>query len=100
MSSQQIRYLRDSSEDQSVEHKLNGFHLDRVSGEDTNRSERKILISLKREGDTVVIHSMERLARNLDNLRSLVKQLTNKGIQVKFIKEGWPSSVTIHRLLS
>jgi len=93
MSGQQIGYVRVSSEDQSVERQLNGLHLDRVfidkvSGKDTNRPELKLLLSFAREGDTVVIHSMDRLARNLDNLRSLVKELTTKGVQVKFIKEG------------
>ena len=93
MSGQQIGYVRVSSEEQSVERQLNGLHLDRVfidkvSGKDTNRPELKLLLSFAREGDTVVIHSMDRLARNLDNLRSLVKELTTKGVQVKFIKEG------------
>ncbi len=37
--------------------------------------------------DTVVVHSMDRLARNLDNLRGLVQLLTDKGVTVEFIKE-------------
>ena len=41
-----------------------------------------------REGDTVVVHSMDRLARNLDDLRRLVKTLTGKGVSVEFVKEG------------
>ena len=41
-----------------------------------------------REGDTVIVHSMDRLARNLDDLRSIVQTLTKKGVQVQFIKEG------------
>ena len=36
----------------------------------------------------MVVHSMDRLARNLDGLRHLVKELTDKGIQVKFLKEN------------
>jgi hypothetical protein len=34
-----------------------------------------------------VVDSMDRLARNLDDLRQIVKKLTGKGIRVEFIKE-------------
>jgi DNA invertase Pin-like site-specific DNA recombinase len=34
------------------------------------------------EGDTVVVHSMDRLARNLDDLRKTVKDLTARGVKV------------------
>ena len=40
-----------------------------------------------REGDTVVVHSMDRLARNLDDLRRLVQKLVKRGIHIEFIKE-------------
>jgi len=40
-----------------------------------------------RDGDTVIVHSMDRLARNLDNLRRLVRVLTAKGVRVQFVKE-------------
>jgi len=36
----------------------------------------------------VVVHSMDRLARNLDDLRTLVKSLTEKGVVIQFKKEG------------
>jgi DNA invertase Pin-like site-specific DNA recombinase len=41
-----------------------------------------------RKGDTVVVHSMDRLARNLDDLRRIVKDLNAKGVVVQFKKEG------------
>jgi DNA invertase Pin-like site-specific DNA recombinase len=41
-----------------------------------------------REGDTVVVHSMDRLARNLDDLRRIVQQLTKRKIKIEFIKEN------------
>lgn len=41
-----------------------------------------------RDGDTVVVHSMDRLARNLDDLRALVQGLTRKGGRVEFVKES------------
>ena len=44
--------------------------------------------SLLREGDTVIVHSMDRLARNLDDLRQLVRTLTGRGINIQFVKES------------
>lgn len=41
-----------------------------------------------REDDTVIVHSMDRLARNLDDLRKIVKTLTSQNVQIKFIKEN------------
>ena len=41
-----------------------------------------------RQGDTVIVHSMDRLARNLEDLRAVVRTLTAKGVQVEFRKEG------------
>jgi DNA invertase Pin-like site-specific DNA recombinase len=46
-----------------------------------------------RERDLFVIHSMDRLARNLDDLRRIVLGLTQKGVHVQFIKEN----LTFHR---
>ena len=37
----------------------------------------------QREGDTVVVHSMDRLARNLDDLRRLVQGLTKRGVRIE-----------------
>ena len=44
-------------------------------------------MSFVRSGDTVIIHSMDRLARNLDDLRRIVQTLTGKGVRIEFIKE-------------
>lgn len=46
------------------------------------------MIAFARDGDTVVVHSMDRLARNLDDLRRLVQSLTQRGIRIEFMKEG------------
>ena len=40
-----------------------------------------------RSGDTVVVHSMDRLARNLDDLRRVVQCLTTRGVRIQFLKE-------------
>lgn len=61
---------------------------DKVSGKDPRRPELDRLLAFVREGDTVVVHSMDRSARNLDDLRRLVQGLTERGIRIEFVKEG------------
>ena len=78
--------------DQNTDRQLEGVTLaktftDKCSGKDTNRPQLALLLEFIREGDTLVIHSMDRLARNLDDLRRLVAGLTARGITVEFIKE-------------
>jgi len=34
------------------------------------------------------VHSMDRLARNLDDLRRMVQQLTGRGVRIEFVKES------------
>ena len=90
---QRVGYLRVSTADQNTERQLDGVHLHKVftekaSGKDTNRPELKRAIEYVREGDTLVIHSMDRLARNLEDLRRIVRELTDKGVRVEFVKEG------------
>jgi DNA invertase Pin-like site-specific DNA recombinase len=45
------------------------------------------MLSFVRDGDTVIVHSMDRLARNLDDLRALVRTLTARGVRAQFVKE-------------
>lgn len=61
---------------------------DKVSGKDTNRPQLAAMMLHARKGDTVAVHSMDRLARNLDDLRGEVKELNAKGVVVQFMKEG------------
>jgi DNA invertase Pin-like site-specific DNA recombinase len=93
MIGQRIGYVRVSSFDQNPERQLEQVAVDRVftdraSGRDTRRPELERLLAFVREGDTVVVHSMDRLARNLDDLRRLVQDLTRRGVQITFVKEG------------
>jgi DNA invertase Pin-like site-specific DNA recombinase len=90
---QRIGYVRVSTLDQNEKRKLEGQVLDRVftdkaSGRDTARPQLTELLRFARDGDTVVVHSMDRLARNLDDLRALVQGLTHKGVRVEFVKES------------
>lgn len=92
MKGQRIGYIRVSSFEQNPERQLEGMALDKIftdkaSGKDTYRPQLEVLLDFIRAGDTLVVHSMDRLARNLDDLRSLVQQLTQKGICIEFVKE-------------
>jgi DNA invertase Pin-like site-specific DNA recombinase len=91
-SGQLVGYLRVSSLDQKELRQLDGITLDKrfvdkASGKDTQRPELELLLGYVREGDTVVCHAMDRLARNLDDLRKLVLTLTERGVSVRFEKE-------------
>lgn len=93
MSGQRIGYVRVSTVGQNTDRQLDGMKLDRVfedkaSGKSADRPELAALLSHVREGDVVVIHSMDRLARNVDDLRKIVKDLTDRGVRVEFVKEG------------
>ena len=90
---QRLGYVRVSTLDQNEQRQLEGQALDQVftdraSGKDTLRPKLEELIRFARAGDTVLVHSMDRLARNLDDLRSVVQTLTGKGARVEFVKEG------------
>nr|ALZ45588.1 resolvase domain protein [uncultured bacterium] len=90
---QRIGYVRVSSFDQNPERQLEHVEVGRVftdkaSGKDTQRPELDSLLAFVREGDTVVVHSMDRLARNLDDLRRLVQKLTKRGVRIEFVKES------------
>lgn len=93
MKGQRIGYIRVSSYDQNPERQLEDIALgkvfiDKASGKDVQRPELGALLSFAREGDTVVVHSMDRLARNLDDLRRIVQTLTKRDVRIEFIKEG------------
>jgi len=92
MAGQRIGYIRVSSLDQQTERQLDGIALDqtftdKASGKDTNRPQLELMLRFVRSGDIVVVHSMDRLARNLDDLRRIVHTLTGKGVRIEFMKE-------------
>lgn len=93
MKGQRVGYVRVSTVEQNTERQLDGVQVDRVftdkaSGRDTKRPQLEAMLQFVREGDMVVVHSMDRLARNLDDLRRVVMGLTKRGIRVQFVKES------------
>jgi DNA invertase Pin-like site-specific DNA recombinase len=88
-----VGYVRVSTLEQNTARQLEGMTLDHVftdkaSGKDLARPELKAAIVYLRAGDTLHVHSMDRLSRSLVDLLSTVKQLTDKGVAVHFVKEG------------
>jgi DNA invertase Pin-like site-specific DNA recombinase len=93
MTGQRVGYIRVSTLDQQSARQLEGLQLDRTfvdhaSGKDAKRPQLEELLNFVRTGDTVIVHSMDRLARNLDDLRRIVQALTNKGVRIEFVKEN------------
>ena len=89
MTGQQIGYIRVSSVDQHPERQLDGIALDqsfidKASGKDVDRPQLAALMTFVRSGDTVVVHSMDRLARNLDDLRRVCPENPKLFINLTF----------------
>lgn len=93
MTGQRVGYVRVSTVDQNTERQLDGITVDKLftdkaSGKDTNRPALTECLSYIRDGDTLVVHSMDRLARSLEDLRRTVRELTARGVRVEFVKEN------------
>ena len=93
MNGQRIGYKRVSTVDQSTARQLDGIPLDKyyedkASGKDTQRPQLQAALGYCREGDTLVVHSMDRLARSLVDLRRIVHDLNARGVVVEFVKEN------------
>lgn len=88
-----IGYIRVSTLEQNEGRQLEGIKTDKIftdkaSGKDSERPQLKHLIDYVRDGDTVIVHSLDRLARNLDDLRKIVQTLNAKEVKVQFSKEN------------
>lgn len=89
-----IGYIRVSTAEQNTDRQLDDEHLtvtftDKASGKNADRPQLQAMLAGNwPEGSTVVVHSMDRLARSLSDLLRIVDQLTARGIAVQFVKEG------------
>jgi DNA invertase Pin-like site-specific DNA recombinase len=88
-----VGYVRVSTLEQNTARQLDGLVLhkvftDHASGGSTDRPQLAEALRYVRGGDCLVVHSMDRLARNLDDLRRIVRELTGRGVSVEFVKEG------------
>lgn len=85
-----IGYVRVSSLDQNPDRQIEDLKaqqvekifMDKISGKNTDRPELQKMLSFIREGDTLIVHSLDRLARNLADLLTMVQELTGRGVSV------------------
>ena len=93
MSGKTVLYARVSSLEQRTDRQVTGISVDKVfedkcSGKDTNRPQLQACLEYLRDGDTLVVHSIDRLARSLRDLLNIVQGLLARKVSIKFIKEG------------
>jgi DNA invertase Pin-like site-specific DNA recombinase len=90
--SENIGYIRVSSEGQNTDRQLDGIaldkrYIDKVSGASKDRPQLAACLDYIREGDTLHIHSIDRLARSLRDLQEIVDSLVTRGVTVIFHTE-------------
>ena len=93
MSGKTIGYIRVSTIGQNSERQLDGIDLDKVfeekaSAKTKDRPRLNEMLEYIREGDSVIVHDISRLARNIQDLHHLVEEITAKGATLQFKKEG------------
>ena len=95
-----IGYIRVSTQEQNTIRQeelmtalgVDQIYIDRMSGKNTNRPELQNMMDFVRHGDTVVVESISRFARNTRDLLDLVEQLTAKGVEFVSQKEAIDTS--------
>lgn len=91
-----IGYIRVSTEEQHTArqevllHELgvDELFLDKASGKNTDRPQLKQMMEYVRRGDTVIVESISRFARNTKDLLALVEKPTEKGVEFVSKKEA------------
>ena len=88
-----VAYRRVSTEDQNLDRQLadqpdiDRVFEERLSGASRNRAALEEMITFVREGDVVVVHSLDRLGRDIRDLLNIVNELNDKGVVVEFVSE-------------
>ena len=93
MPGKDIGYIRVSTHDQNTARQLDGVHLDKVfeehaSGKSAVRPVLQACLGYVRDGDVLHVHSIDRLARNLRDLLTIVTGLQKQKVTLKFHKEN------------
>ena len=68
-------------------HQIDKTFTDKASGKDVKRPQLQAALDYLRDGDVLVCHSMDRLARNMRDLYNLIAELNGRGVAVEFVKE-------------
>ena len=91
-----IGYIRVSTQEQNTmrqevlmqELGVDEVYIDRLSGKNTDRPELKKMMDYVRKGDTVIVESISRFARNTRDLLELIEKLSEKGVEFVSRKEA------------
>jgi DNA invertase Pin-like site-specific DNA recombinase len=88
-----LGYIRVSTSDQNPERQLQGIQIDKTfieyaSGSRLDREQLALMMDYIRDDDLIVVHSIDRLARNVRHLLQLIEQVVKKGAKIRFIKEN------------
>lgn len=91
-----VGYIRVSTQEQNTIRQevlmdalgVEELYIDRASGKNTQRPELQRMMDYVRRGDTVVVESISRFARNTKDLLELVERLTDKGVEFVSQKES------------
>lgn len=104
-----VKYMRVSTTKQNIARqdllmdklgiKFEREYIDKVTGKTKDRPQLKKMILELKSGDIVYCESISRLARNVDDLRALCKELGDKDVVVYFVKEGFNTSGTSYQFL-
>lgn len=102
-----IGYIRVSTAEQNDERQrvaLKKYNIEReftekVSAKDTNRPELRNMLEFAREGDTIYVHSLDRLARSTKDLLGIVEELNKKGINLVSHKESIDTATATGKLM-
>ena len=102
-----VAYIRVSTEEQHEARQkeaMKGFgiakyFIEKKSGKTADRPQLQAMLEFVREGDTVYIHSLDRLARSTKDLLAIVEQLQAKGVELHSNKESIDTSTAIGKLM-
>lgn len=102
-----LAYIRVSTVEQNEERQVEAmkrydiekWFIEKVSAKDTNRPKLQELLDFAREGDTIHIHDLSRLARSTRDLLDIVEQLDKKGVHLVSNKESIDTSTPTGRLM-
>lgn len=102
-----IGYIRISSADQNTARQevlmqelgVELIFIDRMSGKTRNRPELNRMLEFMREGDTVIVESISRFARNTRDLLELMEQLQRKNVELVSKKEAIDTTTPTGRFM-
>lgn len=95
MQAQRAGYVRVSTIGQHTDRQLDRTFVDKASAKEAARPQLAEMLAYVQKGDTVIVHSMDRFARNLEDLRRMLQELTSRGVKVEFLRGGFADGYSL-----